>query len=614
MYHILNFAIPKKRNKINKAKFIKHNQYNVKNGYPSLFLQACISSRFPSFIKCIMKILAIESIDHYERVSSKHHYDIFECRICRRYQCIAEYSSEDFITPLFALVRLRKLNQIRRLVKTFGANVNAESNPSRLTPLHVACGNICEKKSFEVIRFLVEVGGADILKVDEANMSCLMYCVSRFHCLFGGGENIYERNFHPQCRYRICEYLLKRGAVKLINIQDHYHGYTVLHLAAIVGDLNLVRLFLSYGADPHIKCYNHGIDVLFTLCGSSYAKNFEAKELILNFLINNVNYPLETIREAYKIFISCIPEREESKIRFFMEKIDNEEFSELDVAEKLLGYNHHLTLRLVLAKFNFLHSNVANDETIVSIAKFYLKTVNDTSSIYLNRGILSCFLKSLFRLHCHSSSQHVFDNIFEGIKIIVNRRIDEEDHNYSLLHLIKMASTYLKDENLKSISVESFKNMIHFISENTSPSDLLLHIQRLYIESYYIYENYNDVYNYKFTGYYICLFLKFLMICKANINISNKDNESPFFLFLEYSKQFTVAGVDEIISCFISNGAHLDQRSTYNGKCPLDYLRNVDIMEMINLKCLCARVVQKYKIKFKYNEIPTTLHDFIKLH
>lgn len=67
-------------------------------------------------------------------------------------------------------------------------------------------------------------------------------------------------------------------------------------------------------------------------------------------------------------------------------------------------------------------------------------------------------------------------------------------------------------------------------------------------------------------------------------------------------------------------GAHIDQPDE-DGHTPYSAIlhdcRNngsdIHILNYITLSCLCARVINTYKISYK-NQVPKTLENFVKLH
>jgi hypothetical protein len=118
--------------------------------------------------------------------------------------------------------------------------------------------------------------------------------------------------------------------------------------------------------------------------------------------------------------------------------------------------------------------------------------------------------------------------------------------------------------------------------------------------------------------------LKLLLSCNANPNEYDKLHRSPLHyvaIILSNLIPNLPNGVDSscLISILLKHGTHIDS-CDLNNETPYNYLRkhNIDIADLrpqyhINLKCLAARAVCKYKINYK-ETVPRSLLDFIAYH
>ncbi|XP_060082111.1 putative ankyrin repeat protein RF_0381 [Ylistrum balloti] len=117
----------------------------------------------------------------------------------------------------------------------------------------------CEKGRETCARILINRGAA-VKHPDKWGLTPLMYCMTlQYH--------------------NIAELLLQRDP-SVVRCQDH-KGRTALHFAIESGNVKLVELLISYGADANVQ-ERFGLTPLMMLCSSEY----EHEDMLLDSLLN----------------------------------------------------------------------------------------------------------------------------------------------------------------------------------------------------------------------------------------------------------------------------------------------------------------------------------------
>jgi ankyrin repeat protein len=215
------------------------------------------------------------------------------------------------MTPLMYAAREGRIETVRLLLEA-GADPNA-TDANGIRPLLLAISN----NHIELARYLLD-NGADVNAVDWYGRTPLWAAVEM--------RNVdlhyvtFEHMIEAEDRQEIIEFiqvLLDRGAEPNIRIQEvpplrrwiyllggslawvDFTGQTPFLLASLSGDVDLMRLLLEYGADPHISTFE-GTTPLMAAAGINWVVNqtytdwdslFDAVKLCweLGMDVNDVN-------------------------------------------------------------------------------------------------------------------------------------------------------------------------------------------------------------------------------------------------------------------------------------------------------------------------------------
>jgi hypothetical protein len=116
--------------------------------------------------------------------------------------------------------------------------------------------------------------------------------------------------------------------------------------------------------------------------------------------------------------------------------------------------------------------------------------------------------------------------------------------------------------------------------------------------------------------------VKLLVGCGADVNAIDDTKNTPLHIcskraLEESSDPNEKAQTTKLAEVIIARGAHMDARNKH-GQLASDGLRNLPLklrppLSYVTLKCLAARVIQRYKIAYE-GEVPVALNSFIALH
>ncbi|CAF4071874.1 unnamed protein product [Adineta steineri] len=116
--------------------------------------------------------------------------------------------------------------------------------------------------------------------------------------------------------------------------------------------------------------------------------------------------------------------------------------------------------------------------------------------------------------------------------------------------------------------------------------------------------------------------VKFLLSCRASVNAIDNDHYTPLHDFVlndyKHFPHLQWIDIENLFKLLINSGAHLD--AIAHGRTPKDCAKDTRFQRLfemhpiqLHLKCICARLIQKEKIKY-INFIPTHLQSFIEMH
>ena len=108
--------------------------------------------------------------------------------------------------------------------------------------------------------------------------------------------------------------------------------------------------------------------------------------------------------------------------------------------------------------------------------------------------------------------------------------------------------------------------------------------------------------------------IRVLLQCGADVNGTDFRQSTPMHIFVSNTED----GYESIFELLFQANAHFDYTND-SGEIPLDLVRNANLKRLlmmktrINLKCLCARLIQKENISF-HGMISQSLASFVNKH
>ncbi|TMW43461.1 hypothetical protein DOY81_011460 [Sarcophaga bullata] len=106
--------------------------------------------------------------------------------------------------------------------------------------------------------------------------------------------------------------------------------------------------------------------------------------------------------------------------------------------------------------------------------------------------------------------------------------------------------------------------------------------------------------------------IKLLLECGINVNAKNEVKSTPLHIAAQ-PYNFN----NEIIKILLDHGADLDQPNKSDERpynlISLNSTNTIPLINYINLKCLAATVISKYRIPYR-NQIPKSLENFVRDH
>jgi ankyrin repeat protein len=108
--------------------------------------------------------------------------------------------------------------------------------------------------------------------------------------------------------------------------------------------------------------------------------------------------------------------------------------------------------------------------------------------------------------------------------------------------------------------------------------------------------------------------VRLLLQCGADVNASNILRDTPIHVFVSNSNDCN----ESILQLLCNAGAHLDCANAL-GETPMDLATDIHTRQLLkariklNLKCLCARFIQKNEIPF-HRKISHSLAHFVEQH
>lgn len=162
------------------------------------------------------------------------------------------------ITPLHDAVFSGNIEMVKLLLEK-GAKINAKMEFGSGTPLFHAI----DRNNFEIVKILLDKGADVNVKNKEKE-----------HVIFLAIENNQVDTVQQLLRYGVD-----------VHTTEHKHGFTPLHLAASLGNEEIVKMLLKYFANPNATANNNSTPLL---CASQNDQQNIVK--ILSNLESHINY------------------------------------------------------------------------------------------------------------------------------------------------------------------------------------------------------------------------------------------------------------------------------------------------------------------------------------
>lgn len=553
---------------------------------------------------------------------------------------VPEDRSFHFVTPLWCAAVSGKLPVVKYLIR-IGCDINAPSD-SGSTPVRSACF----MTHMDIVQFLVE-NGADISKPNVNGGTCLINSVQSV---------------------QLCMYLISKGAdVNAKDIQDK----TALHYAIQEHRIETTKLLLENGADPFAKS-RYGDDALQTACLKGAHMIFDylktqinypaerladAHELIGSTFLDDHNETRVAIlhwRLAHHIRLRDnayiekrpkIPPRAAygNAVEFkTMEELDNiatdvdaMRIQSLLICERVLGIHHKdMLFRLMFRGASYADS--LRFQRCIDLWRLALQIrVSRHSILYSD----TCFTaQAIVRLMLDLSDRYnesdfgdhnvplfedvlaVFtlltSNISEAQELLQIRPVyRKQQENFDrvlkcITHLIYLLLKTAKTVQEKRLVFTSVQGIVRANIRSACTNDTLLHlcVSRLnVIKSGYFTDDNNS--RIVFPNADV---VKVLIQCGSEINAKNESKSTPLHVAaLPYNYE------TDVVHLLLKNGADLDQPNKSEER-PINIIagnphNRIPLMNFINLKCLSATIINKYRIPYR-NQIPKSLEEFVRQH
>ncbi|XP_061389317.1 protein fem-1 homolog C [Musca vetustissima] len=553
-----------------------------------------------------------------------------------------EDRSYHIATPLWCAAVSNNLPMVKYLLR-IGSDINAASDTGS-TPVRSAC----YMTHMEMVKFLVE-NGADIKRPNINGGTCLINSVQS-----------------PE----LCLYLIRKGCdVNAVDIQ----GKTALHYAIQEHRLETTKLLLEHGANPNAVS-RHGDDALRTACLKGahqifdYLRNnleyplerlAEAHELIGSTFLDEHNesrvailhwrlaHHLRASRTPYIEKLPKVPLREayRNAVEFrTLEELDNistdmdaMRIQSLLICERILGISHKDTLfRLTFRGASYADSLQLQRCIQLWTLLLEVRVQHNTLLHFDTCFAAQALVRLMLELHerntdlSESNSGNVklpyFKDVLAVFKLLtetvaechallqirpISRRQQENFDSifkciaHAIYLLLATASTA---EETRQVYL-SVRKLVQANITSACTNDSLLHlcVSRLNVIKSGLLndENLNVI----FPNASV---IKLLLNCGMNVNAKNEVKSTALHIAAQ-PYNFS----NEIITLLLNHGADLDQPNKSDERpynlIALNAANTIPLMNYINLKCLAATIISKYRIPYR-NQIPKCLETFVKEH
>ncbi|XP_017474251.1 PREDICTED: protein fem-1 homolog C [Rhagoletis zephyria] len=563
-----------------------------------------------------------------------------------------------YVTPLWCAVVSGKLPMVKYLIR-IGCDINATSD-SGSTPVRSACF----MTHVEIVQYLVEAG-ADIKKPNMNGGTCLINSVQSIQlCLYlikkGADVNAKDIQEKTALHYAIQEHRLETTKLLLEHGADPYvksrYGDDALRTACIKG-ANQIFDYLK----THLEYSPERIAEAHELIGSTFLdEHNETRVAILHWRLahhiraSHTPYlekqPRVPLRPAYGNAVEFTTLEELDNIATDMDAM---RIQSLLICERILGITHkdmlfRLTFRgasyadslqlqrcidlwRLLLEVRVTHCSVLHFDTcyaaqalvrlMIDLHERYMRNRNQRAneiSPALLQGEANAvkeeplpLFEDVFGVFCLLT-----DTIADAQELLLVRPVyRKQQENFDrilkcIAHLIYLLINTANTHEQKKSVFCAVRELVRANVRSACTCDTLLHlcVSRLnVIKSGYLSDENNLTIVFPNANV-----IKLLLDCGMNVNAKNEAKSTPLHVAVQpynYS--------NDIILLLLEHGADLDQPNKSDER-PFNLIvsnpaNTIPLMNYMNLKCLSATIISKYKIPYR-DQIPKLLEEFVKQH
>ena len=243
-----------------------------------------------------------------------------------------------------------------------------------------------------------------------------------------------------------------------------------------------------------------------------------------------------------------------------------------------------------------------------------------------------CYFFCEIHSECHQSNNRdnfrlEFEDVIEVLQMATSK-VDEvtgiiysvefqEDEDWPLihmkmiLHLMKLITELIKDENQKLIFYRVIYRLVRS-QPKTYKGQTLLHLS--------VKQSTSEINKVFFSVFPSIAVVELLLECGANVNAVDNKNNTALHLCSKALQNNEMKQhhdlVKQIVVLLLNNEAHLDMINLSGdiaAKMLTSSLMKMNMQDFVKLKCLAASAVVKYEISY-VGHIPAELTSFVRMH